>query len=131
MYSERRAFKKANMKNFLTANHILLSNYKDIEDEFMLEINVTDCSEEIKSVIKEAINCDCFLCYKISQHLEERKVLYIYFLCEKNGWNKEFVSFTWVSMIGKTLYYPEPIGRLGLMDIKTKIFDFFDFKGGR
>ena len=114
------------MKRFLNAQHDFVSFYKSKEKDLELEINITDCSAEFNTQIQSATGCEGFLCFKISQHIVDRKVLYVYFVCEKVRYNKVFCGYNYVTVEGSSIT-EGPVGpvSLELNDIKNKILEFF------
>lgn len=129
MYKDRKSFKKDNMRRFTACMFKFLEFYKSQEEKLSLEINITDVSEDFKNEIKLFSKSDAFLCFKISQHLEERKRLYVYFVCNQVMYNKEFAGFAWVSMDDKlgTQFSYDGVPLL-LEDINNKILEYFGGK---
>ena len=126
MYTDRKSFKKDNMRKFTEYLYKFLNFYKSQEDKLSLEINITDISEDFKNEIKLFSKSDAFLCFKISQHLDSRKRLYIYFVCNQVMYNKEFTGFAWVSIDDKsdTQFSYDGVP-LSLEDINNKILTYF------
>lgn len=123
---DRVSVKKLNVKSFLNYQYVFLSFYKSIEESLHLELNVTYSNSDVILSLSKACNASPLLCFKISQHIEDsRKVLYIYFVCEKEGWNTKFCGFWWFDYTTPGPDFPASSVALDFTDIKNKILDFF------